>query len=189
MIEVIIAAVILLIVIGLPIYFYNKLTGLNNQAQADWNLIEPLLQQRLDTIPNLIAMAKRIMKQETDLFTGLAKARESAVQAKTIGEKVKANDAVTGILAGFYARAEAYPELKSNQNMQQVMESLYSIEDKIKYGRQRYGYTVQDFVNACTFFPSSLFAGFFGFKQDKWPYFKAEEKAKKSINAEELLKD
>ncbi len=180
---------VVVIVILAVIYFYNHLRALNNQAQADWNQIDPLLQQRLDTIPNLIAMAKRVMKQETDLFTGLAAARESAAKAKTIPQKVAANQALGGFITSFMARAENYPELKSNQNMAVAMEQLAAIEDKIKYGRQRYGYTVQDYINACTLFPSSLFAGMFGFKAETWPYFKADEGARKSIDAAKLLKD
>ncbi len=180
---------IVVLALLLAVYFFNRLTTLNNQAQADWNLIDPLLQQRLDTIPNLITMAKRVMKQETDLFTGLAKARESAVRAKTTEDKVKTHEALGALISGFYARAEAYPQMRSNETMAVAMESLAGIEDKIKYGRQRYGYTVQDYINSTTTFPGMLFAGLFGFKSEKWPYFKADEAARKGIDAEALLKD
>ena len=122
-------ALIVIIVLVL-IYYYNKFMGLNNQAQADWKMIDTLLQQRLDTIPNLIAMAKRIMKQEMNLFNGLAKAREGATQARTIDEKIKANGKLSGLLLNFNARAEAYPQMRSNENMQTVMENLASIEDR-----------------------------------------------------------
>ncbi len=186
--EWIVIGIVVLIVL-LAVYYYNKLVGLNNQAEADWKQIDPLLQQRLDTIPNLIAMAKRVMKQETDLFTGLAKAREAAASAKTIGEKVQAHQALGGFLSGFYARAEAYPEMKSNTTMHVAMEQLAGIEDKIKYGRQRYGYTVQEYINATTQVPGMFFAGLFGFKSDKWPYFKADDAARKAIDAGKLLED
>ena len=188
MIELLIIGLVVLIVL-LALYYYNKLMGLSNQAEADWKLIDPLLQQRLDTIPNLIAMAKRIMKQETDLFTGLAKAREQAQQAKTVPEKIRADQAVGGMLLNFYARAEAYPQMRSNENMQTVMEQLASIEDKIKYGRQRYGYTVMQYKNATTLMPGALFAGMFGFARDKWPYYEADQKARQSIDAAKLLRE
>lgn len=180
---------LVLLVLLLVFYYYNKLTKLNNQAEADWNLIDPLLQQRLDTIPNLIAMAKRIMKQETDLFTGLAKAREGAMKAKNIQDKVSAHETVGALISGFYARAEAYPQMRSNETMQMAMESLSGIEDKIKYGRQRYDYTVQQYINSTTTIPGAWFAGVFGFAKNKWPYFKADESARKGIDAEKLLKD
>lgn len=179
---------VIVLVVLLFVYYYNKFKRLDNQAQADWNLIEPILQQRLDTIPNLIAMAKRVMKQETDLFTGLAKARESAMKATSIPEKIEANTKLGGMLSGFYARAEAYPELKSDNTMRVSMEELSGIEDKIKYGRQKYDYTVQDYINATTIIPGSWFAGLYGVNPTKWAYFKADEAAKKGINAEELLK-
>lgn len=184
----ILLGIVLLIAI-LAVYYFNKLTSLNNQAQADWNQIDPLLQQRLDTIPNLIAMAKRVMKQETDLFTGLAKAREGAMAAKDIKGKIEANQQLGSLIGTLYARAEAYPEMKSNTTMQTAMEALAGIEDKIKYGRQRYGYTVQEYINATTTFPGMLFAGMFGFKGDKWPYFKADEAARKAIDAGKLLEE
>lgn len=181
------AAVVVLVLV--VIYYYNKLMGLNNQAEADWKLIDPLLQQRLDTIPNLIAMAKRIMKQERELFTGLAQARESAQKASTIPEKISANKQLGGLLLNFYARAEAYPQMRSNENMAILMEQLASVEDKIKYARQRYGYTVKEYVNSTTLMPGAIFAGIFGFLRSKWPYFEAEEKARKGIDAAKLLED
>ncbi len=184
-----IAVGIVVLAVILVWYYYNKLVRLNNQAEADWNLIDPLLQQRLDTIPNLLAMAKRIMKQETELFTGLAKAREQASKASTIQGKVQAHQALGGLLSGFYARAEAYPQMRSNENMQVAMEQLSGIEDKIKYGRQRYGYTVQQYINATTTIPGTWFAGLFGFAKGKWPYFKADESARKGIDAGKLLED
>ncbi len=188
MLEWILIGLVLLVVL-LVWYFYNHLTGLNNQAQADWELIDPLLQQRLDTIPNLITMAKRVMTQETGLFTGIAKAREGALKAKSVSDKLASDQQLSGLLAAFYARAEAYPQMRSNESMQMAMETLAGIEDKIKYGRQRYGYTVRDFINATTMFPGNVFAGMFGFKSDKWPYFKADETARKGIDAAKLLKD
>lgn len=179
-------------IIGLAVlvalYYYNKLVSLNNGAQADWKQIEPLLQQRLDTIPNLVAVAKRVMKQETDLFEKLSKAREAAMGATEISDKVKANAKVGTLMGNLYARAEAYPEMKSNQSMQLVMEQISGIEDKIKYGRQKYNYTVQDYINATTQVPGMMFAGAFGFKSDKWPYFEADEAAKKAPDVAELLK-
>lgn len=186
--ELVIGGLVLLAVL-LVIYYFNKLTSLNNQAQADWNQIDPLLQQRLDTIPNLIAMAKRVMKQEIDLFTQISKLRETALKAGDVKGKVEAHQQLGSLLGTLYARAEAYPQMKSDTTMQTAMEQLAGIEDKIKYGRQRYGYTVQEYINGTTMFPGVLFAGLFGFKNDKWPYFKADEAARKGIDAETLLKD
>lgn len=184
----VIGAVVVLLVL-FAVLQYNNLMRLNNQAQADWNLIDPLLQQRLDSIPNLIAMAKRVMKQEKDLFVELAKARESAASAKTVKDKAETNGVLGGLLSGFYARAENYPEMKSNETMRVAMEQLAGVEDKIKYGRQRYGYSVQDYINSTTMFPGNVFAGIFGFASDKWPYFKADEAARKGVDAGKLLEE
>jgi LemA protein len=188
MIEWIVIGVVVLLAL-LALYYYNKLMGLNNQAQADWKLIDPLLQQRLDTIPNLIEMAKRIMKQETSLFTGLAAAREGAKNASTLPEKIMANRKLDGLLLNFNARAEAYPQMRSNENMAVAMEQLASMEDKIRYARQRYSYTVKDYINAVTMMPGALFAGVFGYSRDKWPYYEADAAARTAIDAKKLLKD
>ena len=188
MIELIILGLIVLILL-IGIYYYNHLTGLNNQAQADWELIDPLLQQRLDTIPNLIVMAKRVMKQELDLFKGISEAREGAMKAKSVSDKIAANEKLGSLLGNLYMRAEAYPQMRSNESMQLAMENLSGIEDKIKYGRQRYDYTVKDYINATQMFPGNIFAGLFGFAAGKWPYFKADEAARKGIDAGKLLKD
>ena len=187
-IELIVIGIIVLIVL-LAFYYYNALVGLNNQAQADWKLIEPLLQQRLDTIPNLVEVAKRVMKQEKDLFIGISRAREEALKATGMAGKMKANQKVGALLGNLYARAEAYPEMKSNQNMQVVMEQISGIEDKIKYGRQTYQYTVQQYINTTTMIPGSFFAQLFGFKSDKWPYFEADKAAQKAPDVAKLLKD
>jgi LemA protein len=175
--------------VGAALYFYNKLVSLSNQAQGDWNQIEPLLQQRLDTIPNLVAVAKRVMKQETDLFKGIAEAREGALQAKGVSDKISANSKLDGLMAALYMRTEAYPQMRSNEEMAKVMESIEGIEEKIKYGRQRYNYTVLDYTNAATLFPGMIFASLFGFVKDKWLYYKAEESAQKAPNVGEMLKE
>jgi LemA protein len=187
MIEIVIGIIVLMALVA--VFYYNALVGLNNQAQADWKLIEPLLQQRLDTIPNLIEVAKRVMKQEKELFIGISAAREEALKATDTAGKIKANQKVGSLLGNLYARAEAYPEMKSNQSMQVVMEQISGIEDKIKYGRQTYQYTVQQYINMTTVIPGSLFAGLFGFKSDKWPYFEADKAAQKAPDVAKLLKD
>ncbi len=180
---------VVLILVLIVIMYYNKFVSLNNLAQEDWKQIEPLLQQRLDTIPNLVATAKGVMKQEKDLFEGISKARESALSASNMGDKLKANAKVGALIGNFIARSEAYPEMKSNANMQMLMEQITGIEEKLKYGRQRYQSTVREYIDACTLFPGSFFASGFGFRADKWPYFEADEAAKKAPNVGELLKN
>jgi len=137
----------------------------------------------------LVEVAKRVMKQEKDLFVGISSAREEALKATGMAGKMKANQKVGALLGNLYARAEAYPEMKSNQSMQVVMEQISGIEDKIKYGRQRYQYTVQDYINATTMIPGALFAGIFGYKSDKWPYYESDEAAKKAPDVAKLLKE
>ncbi|HEV8290103.1 MAG TPA: LemA family protein [Candidatus Norongarragalinales archaeon] len=176
------------LVLVVVIYFYNKLVSLNNLAQADWKNIDTYLQQRLDTIPNLVAIAKRVMKQETELFTGLAKARESAQQATDAKGRIAANTKLDNLLANFYARAEAYPQMRSNEAMQRVMEDLRGIEDKIRSARGAYNNSVLAYINAVTMFPSSAFANVFGFKSDKWNYYEADAAARSSLKLDKLLK-
>ncbi len=190
--ELVLGAILVIAVVVVLAFFvyYNKFTKQSNQCEADWKQIDTLLQQRLDTIPNLLVMAKSIMKQEKALFVGISEAREAAAKAETSGtvsDKINANLQLSGMLLNFRARSEAYPEMKSNQNMAVAMESLSGMEDKIKYGRERYNYSVQDYINAVSLLPGVFFAGIFGFARDKWPYFKAEEAARSGVKAAEIL--
>ncbi len=160
--------------VGMAIYYFNKIVVLSNQIDNAWAQIDVQLKRRLDLIPDLIAAAKRVMKQEKELFEGLASAREGLSKAGTIEEKARANVKIDQLMAMFQARVEAYPEMKSNDNMRMAMEEMSGTESKIAYARQFYNDSVLEFNNTIQMFPGTLFASLFGKGQTK-PFFKVEE--------------
>ncbi|MFQ5405974.1 MAG: LemA family protein [Candidatus Micrarchaeia archaeon] len=169
-----------LVLIVLLVYYYNKIVVLSNRIDNAWAQIDVQLKRRVDLIPNLVESVKGIMKQEKQLFIGLANARESLMNAQKVGDKAKANNMISEALKTIFARAEAYPELKSNQNMQMLQEELSGTESKIAYARQFYNDSVLVFNNAITTIPGMWFASIFGKSQQK-EYFEVKEAERKAV--------
>ncbi len=162
------------------VVYYNKIISLSNNIDNANSQIDVQLKRRIDLIPNLVESVKGVMKQEKELFIGLSEARESLMKAKTMHDKAEANNMITDALKTIFARAEAYPELKSNQNMLMLQEELSGTESKIAYSRQFYNDSCLDYNNTITTIPGMLFAGFMGRTQQK-EYFKAGEEDKKPV--------
>ena len=174
-----VGALVLFVLVA--IYYYNSIVVLSNQIDNAWAQIDIQLKRRVDLIPDLIAAAKRVMKHEKELFTGLAAAREGLAKAGTIADKAKANVKIDNLMAMFQARAEAYPEMKSNENMRMAMEEMSGTESKIAYARQFYNDSVLTFNNTIQMFPGSVFASLFG-KGTAKQYFQVEESDRKKPN-------
>ncbi len=174
---IVVVAVVLVLVL---FYYYNKIVVLSNQIDNAWSQIDVQLKRRIDLIPNLVESVKGVMKQEKELFIGLSQARESLMKAGTMAGKAKANNMITDTLKTIFARAEAYPQLKSNENMMMLQEELSGTESKIAYARQFYNDSCLDFNNVITTIPGMWFAGFTGKNKEK-EYFKAEEADRKPV--------
>ena len=154
---------------------YNGLVSLRNQVKNSFAQIDVQLKRRYDLIPNLVETAKAYIKHERETLEAVVQARNVAVSAHasaaadpTNAEAVKqlgaAEQALRGSLMRFFAVAEAYPDLKANQNMMQVSEELTSTENKIAFARQAFNDTVMTFNVAVQQFPGNLVANAFGFK-------------------------
>lgn len=171
---IVIVVIVVILVIAL-IAMYNNFVRLRNKVDNAWAQVEVQLQRRFDLIPNLVETVKGYAKHESGTLEAVTQARSQVASAGTPEERMKAENFLTDTLRSLFAVAEAYPDLKANQNFQQLQSQLEDTEDKISYMRQSYNDVVMDYNNAIQTFPAVLFAGMFGFKQRA--SFDAEESA------------
>lgn len=179
--------VVLLVVMAVSIF--NKLVALRNRFQNAWAQIDVQLQRRHDLIPNLVETAKTYMAHEKDTLERVIAARNQAISAQksvsggnneAVAQLGRAEGALNGALANFFALSENYPDLKANQTMQQLMEELSSTENKVGFARQAYNDAVMNYNTYREQFPGNVFAGFFSFKAAV-PYNVEEPEARKAV--------
>lgn len=182
MIELVILAFIGVIFIGIvavAVYFFNSFVVKRNRVRTAWAQIDVQLKKRYDLIPNLVETVKGYAKHEKSVFENVSKARSAMMSAKGPADLARADNMMTAALKSLFAVAEAYPELKANQNFLNLQNQLKEIEDKIAYARQFYNDSVYDFNNSIQMFPGNIFATVFGFKQSE--FFKAEGEEAKAV--------
>ena len=170
---IIIGVIALLVIIG--VVFYNRLVQLRNRVEAGWSQIDVQLKRRYDLIPNLVETVKGYAAHERQTLEAVVAARQQAVSANGVEEQAQAENMLTSALRQLFAVAEAYPDLKANQNFLALQEELTGTEGRIAYARQFYNDQVLQYDNAREQFPSSIFAGMFNFEEAK--YFEVEEVA------------
>ena len=153
---------------------YNGLVTLRNRFKNAWAQIDVQLKRRYDLIPNLVETAKGYLKHERGTLEAVITARNAAHSANTRvtanpgdAESMKALVAAEGTLSGslgrMFALAEAYPDLKANTSMNQLMEELTSTENKVSFARQAYNDSVMAYNTGRALFPASIIAGMFNF--------------------------
>lgn len=142
---------------------YNRLVTLRNRIEDAWAQIDVQLRRRFDLIPNLVETVKGYATHEKGVFEQVAAARSSASSATTVTQQGEAQNQITHALKSLFAVAEAYPELKANQNFMMLQEELSGTESKIAYARQFYNDTVMSYNTLIQSFPSNMIAGPFGF--------------------------
>ncbi|HZL07649.1 MAG TPA: LemA family protein [Candidatus Dormibacteraeota bacterium] len=169
---VIVVVVVLLIAIGAAMY--NGLVRLNQQSNEAWSDITVQLKRRADLIPNLVNTVKGYASHEKSVFEDVTAARANTLSAQTPGEAGKAEGDFQKTLKSLFAVAEAYPDLKASQNFQELQAELTDTEDKIQASRRFYNGVVRDFNTKRKTFPTNIFAGMLGFKQDK-EFFEVDE--------------
>ena len=169
---IIILVVVALIVIAC-ISIYNNLVKLRNNRENAFANIDVQLKQRFDLVPQLVNTVKGYATHEKETLEKVTAARAAAMNANTVDEKVAADKALSGALAGLRVSLEAYPELKANQNFLQLQNELADIENKLSAARRFFNSTTREFNNACEVFPSNIVAGMFGFKRA--PMYEATE--------------
>jgi LemA protein len=160
----IVLGVIVVIVIW-AISIYNSLVAMRqrtNQAFAD---IDVQLKQRSDLIPNLVETVKGYAAHERGTLEAVVNARNAALAAPNVEQKVAAENVLSGALRQLFALSESYPDLKANQNFQQLQAELSDIENKLASSRRFFNNAVQEYNTGIQQFPAALFAAIFGFTQ------------------------
>lgn len=165
----------LILLVGIyAISAYNRLVGLRNRFKNGYAQIDVQLKRRYDLIPNLVETAKGYIKHERETLEAVIQARNAAASAGTkaaanpgdpgaMGQLMGAEAALGGALGRLFALAEAYPDLKANQTMSQLMEELTSTENKVSFARQAYNDAVMTYNTSRESFPTNILAGMFGF--------------------------
>lgn len=166
----IILAVVALWFVGV----YNTLIRKRLRVDEAWSDIEVQLKRRYDLIPNLVSTVKGYAKHEDSVFSKVTEARSRAMGAGNPHEKLAAENALSQTLKSLFAVAEAYPDLKANENFLKLQGDLTDTEDKIQASRRFYNGNVRDFNTALQVFPTNLIAGMFGFKSRE--FFDIDEK-------------
>ena len=169
----IIVAVVAVILVVWFISMYNGLVKLRNNRENAFANIDVQLKQRFDLVPQLVNTVKGYATHEKEVLEKVTAARAAAMNANTVDEKVAADKALSGALAGLRVSLEAYPELKANQNFLQLQTELSDIENKLSAARRFFNSTTRELNNACEVFPSNIIAGMFGFKRA--PMYEATE--------------
>jgi LemA protein len=164
------ALIILIVVVVLIAIFaamYNGLVRLNVRTNEAWSDITVQLKRRADLIPNLVNSVKGYAAHESGVFEKVTAARAQSINASGVQETAAAENQIQGALKSLFAVAEAYPDLKANQNFLQLQGELVDTEDKIQASRRFYNGMVRDFNTKRTVFPTNIFANMLGFKQSK----------------------
>jgi len=178
---VVIGIIILVIVILLVVFLiaaYNGLVKARNRVDNAFSQIEVQQKRRYDLIPNLVETVKGYAAHERQTLEAVTAARTNAISAQQGGDlaqQASAENALTGALKSLFAVAEAYPDLKANQNFLQLQEELTATEDRIAYSRQFFNDSVLSYNNAIQTVPRNLLAGMFNF--EKREFFDAEPEA------------
>lgn len=173
---VIIIVLVLLVIYAISVY--NKLVNSKNKVENQFSQIEIQLKRRNDLIPNLVETVKGYTKHEEGTFTKVVEARNKALSANSINEKIEANNELSSALSKLLMLSEAYPNLKANENFLSLQNDLKETEDKISYSRQFYNDSAMMYNNVVEMFPSKFIANMFKFK--KFEYFKIDEKEKET---------
>ena len=170
---IIVAVVVILAVIVIVIY--NGLVATKVRVDEAWSDITVQLKRRLDLIPNLINTVKGYATHEKEVFEKITEARANALNAQGVKETAKAENQFEDALKSLFAVSEAYPDLKANQNFQQLQTELTDTEDKIMASRRFYNGAARELNIKINTFPSNLIAGMFGFKTRE--FYEVEDQA------------
>jgi LemA protein len=143
---------------------YNGLVSRRVETQNAWSQIDVQLKRRYDLIPNLVETVKGYASHEKETLERVINARNQALGAQTVKEHSAAEAQLTTAVRGLLAIAEAYPDLKANQNFLALQEELTATENRIGFSRQHYNDTVTSYNTHLMSFPANIIAGMFAFK-------------------------
>ena len=157
--------IVLAVIVLWVIWAFNSLVSLRNRAKEAWADIEVQLKRRYDLIPNLVNTVQGYATHERSAFENVTKARSAAMGAESLAQKAGAENMLTGALKSLFAIAEAYPDLKANQNFLALQNELSDTENKVQAARRFYNGNVRDMNTKIEVFPSNVIAGAFHFSK------------------------
>ena len=159
---------------------YNGMVRYRNMVKTGWSGIDVQLKRRTDLIPNLIETVKGYATHERELLQKLTEARTSMMNAGgDVKNAAQAENQLNGVLKSLFMVAEAYPDLKANQNFLKLQEELSETEDQVAASRRIYNENVNHFNTRIEVFPNNLMAGIFGFKP--YDFFVTDDAEKKPV--------
>jgi LemA protein len=175
---VVVGIVVLLVVFVVGVY--NDLVSKRNRVRNAWSQIDVQLKRRHDLIPNLVNTVKGYLAHERAVLENVTRARQEAIAAgNDVAARAPAENALTQAVRSLFAIAEAYPELKANQNMLALQEELSTTENRVAFARQHYNDAVLEYNNACQTLPNAFLAGPFGFSPET--LFQVETAAERGV--------
>jgi len=154
---------ILGILLGWLILMYNRLVRLRNMVREGWSGIEVQLKRRSDLVPNLVESVRGYMGHERDLLSRVTELRAQSMRTQEVREKGRLEGELSRALANVFAVAEAYPDLKANQNFLELQRQLADVEEQLQLARRYYNGTVRNLNIQIESFPSNIVAGLFTF--------------------------
>lgn len=157
--------IIIIVLVLWAVIAFNGLVSLRNRAKEAWADIEVQLKRRYDLIPNLVNTVKGYATHESSAFENVTKARSAAMGAGSVADKAANENMLAGALKSVFAIAEAYPDLKANQNFLALQNELSDTENKIQSARRFYNGNVRDLNTKIEVFPSNVIAKSFGFSK------------------------
>jgi LemA protein len=178
-----ILAIIAIIVIWF-VFMYNRFVRLIARAKEAWSDIEVQMKRRYDLIPNLVNTVKGYAAHESTAFENVTKARAMAIGAGSLDEKAKAEGMLGNALKSLFAVAEAYPDLKANQNFLDLQRELSDTEDKIQAARRFYNGNVRDLNISVDTFPSNFIANMFKFSKMEFFGLDGNEAAREPVKVQ-----
>lgn len=179
-IYIIIAIIVLIIIYALSLY--NSFIKLNNKVKEAFSTMDVYLKKRWDLIPNIVETVKGYDKHEKDTLKEVIELRNSAYDKMSDEEKIKINKELSSSMNKIMALAEAYPDLKANENFKDLSNQLTKVEDDIANSRKYYNGVVRIYNNKVEMFPSNIFAGLFGYKSKAM--FEASENERRNVKVE-----
>jgi LemA protein len=163
---VLLVIIVLVVLVALwGVTSYNRLIKLRNLVQEAWRQVDVELTRRHDLIPNLVETVKGYAAHERGTFEAVTNARANAINAQGPEQQAQAENQLTGALKSLFAVAEAYPDLKANQNFLNLQEEITSTEDRIAYARQFYNDSVVTYNTKIQQFPTLILANTFNFEK------------------------
>ena len=176
-----IVAAILAAIVLYAIVVFNRLIRQRNLAREGWSGIDVQLKRRSDLVPNLVETVKAYAAHERNVLDDVTSKRASSLAVDAVHDRAAAEQALQGALGRLFAVAEAYPQLKADQNFLKLQQQLAEIEDQLQMARRYYNGTARNLNISIQSFPNSLVAGVLGFREE--PFFQLDDRSQAAAPA------